>query len=215
MKRARIVLADDHSLTLEGIRSVVAPHHDIVETVGDGRALVDAALRLKPDLVVLDITMPLLNGIDAAMQIKKSLPDTKLVFITMHSNPAYLEAALQAGGTGYVLKSSAREELLEAIDCVLNGRIYVTPTILPPRLAKEEVRSIQDPSRAAAALHLSPRERETLQLVAEGKPAKEIAYLLKISVKTVAFHRENLKKKLGLRTTAELTKYALEQGLIQ
>jgi DNA-binding NarL/FixJ family response regulator len=143
MKRARILLADDHTLTLEGIRAVLEPHHEIVGMVTDGRALLDAALRLKPDLVVLDITMPLLNGIDAAVQIKKSLPTLKLLFVTMHSNPAYLEAALNAGGSGYVLKSAAREELLDAINSVLNGRIYVTPS-----LSTEHLERFEDPARA-------------------------------------------------------------------
>ena len=209
MKRARILLADDHTLTLEGICAVLEPHHEIVGMVMDGRALLDAALRLKPDLIVLDITMPLLNGIDAAVQIKKSLPGVKLLFVTMHVNPAYLEAALNAGGTGYVLKSAAREELLEAINSVLNGRIYVTPS-----LSSEHLERFTDPSRAAATLRLTTREREILQLIAEGRAGKEIAFLLSISIKTVAFHRENIKKKLGLGTTAELTKHAIEQGLI-
>jgi DNA-binding NarL/FixJ family response regulator len=149
MKRARILLADDHALTLEGIRAVLEPHHEIVGMVKDGRALLDAALRLEPDLIVLDITMPLLNGIDAAVQIKKNLPGLKLLFLTMHVNPAYLEAALNAGGTGYVLKSGAREELLEAMNSVLNGRIYVTPS-----LSSEHLERFTDPSRAAAALRL-------------------------------------------------------------
>ena len=209
MKRTRILLADDHTLTLEGIRSVIEPHHEIVGMVTDGRALVDAALRLKPDLIILDITMPLLNGIDAAVQIKKSLPEVKLLFVTMHVNPAYLEAALNAGATGYVLKSAAREELLDAIESVLNGRIYVSPS-----LSSEHLERFSDPSRAAATLRLSPREREILQLIAEGKAAKEIAHVLNISTKTVAFHRDNIKRKLGLRTTAELTKHAIEQGLV-
>jgi len=209
MKRTPILLADDHTLTLEGIRSVVEPHHDIVGTVTDGRALVDAALRLHPDLIILDVTMPLLNGIDAAIRIKSSLPLVKLLFVTMHANPAYLEAALSAGGTGYVLKSAAREELLDAIEAVLGGRIYVTPS-----LSGERLEQFEDPSRAAAVLRLSAREREVLQLIAEGRAAKEMAWLLNISVKTVEFHRDNIKKKLGLRTTAELTKHAIEQGLI-
>jgi len=209
MKRARILLADDHQLTLEGIRTVLDPHHEIVGIVTDGRALVDAAVRLEPDLIVLDITMPLLNGIDAAVQIKKILPEVKLLFVTMHVNPAYLEAALNAGGTGYVLKSAAREELLDAINTVLNGRIYVTPS-----LSSEHLERFEDPSRAAATLRLSAREREILQLIAEGRAAKEIAFRLTISVKTVAFHRDNIKRKLGLRTTAELTRHAIEQGLV-
>ncbi len=209
MKRARILLADDHTLTLEGIRAVLEPHHEIVGMVMDGRALIDAALRLRPEVIVLDITMPLLNGIDAAAQIKKSLPAVRLLFITMHVNPAYLEAALHTGGTGYVLKSAAREELLEALQIVLSGRIYVTPS-----LSTEHLERFGHPSQAAAVLHLSARERQTLQLIAEGRPAKEIAHLLNISVKTVSFHRENIKRKLSLRSTAELTKYAIEQRLV-
>ncbi len=209
MRRARILLADDHTLTLEGIRSVVEPHHEIAGMVTDGRALVDAAPRLKPDLILLDITMPLLNGIDAAVQIKKMLPDVKLLFVTMHVNPAYLEAALNAGATGYVLKSAAREELLDAIESVLNGRIYVSPS-----LSSEHLERFRDPAQAAATLRLSAREREILQLIAEGRAAKEIAFRLSVSVKTVAFHRDNIKRKLGLRTTAELTKHAIEQGLV-
>lgn len=209
MKRTRILLADDHTLTLEGIRSVIEPHHEIAGMVTDGRALVDAVLRLKADLVILDITMPLLNGIDAAVQIKKMLPEVKLLFVTMHVNPAYLEAALNAGAIGYVLKSAAREELLDAIESVLNGRIYVSPS-----LSSEHLERFRDPSRAAATLRLSTREREILQLIAEGRAAKEIAFRLSVSVKTVAFHRDNIKRKLGLRTTAELTKYAIETGLV-
>jgi DNA-binding NarL/FixJ family response regulator len=209
MKRARILLADDHSLTLEGIRTVLEPHHEIVGTAADGRALLEAALRLKPELIVLDITMPLLNGVDAAVQIKKSLPGVKLLFVTMHVNPAYLEAALDAGGTGYVLKSAARRELLAAVDSVLKGHIYITPS-----LSGEDLERFRDPTQAAAALRLSAREREVLQLIAEGRAAKEIAYVLNISIRTVAFHRENIKRKLGLRSTSELTKHAIEQRLI-
>ena len=169
----------------------------------------EAALRLKPDLIVLDISMPLLNGIDAAIQIRKSLPGMKLLFVTMHASPAYLEAALNAGATGYVLKSCAGEELLDAIQSVMRGDIYVSPS-----LSSEHLERFRDPSRAAATMQLSTREREILQLTAEGRAMKEIAHILTISIKTVAFHRDNLKRKLGLRTTAELTKHALEQGLI-
>jgi DNA-binding NarL/FixJ family response regulator len=209
MKQVRALLADDHPLTLEGIRAFLAPYLDIVGTATDGRTLLEAALRLKPELVILDITMPLLNGIDTALRLKKSMPDVKVLFITMHVNPAYLEAALSAGGTGYVLKSAAREELMDAIKEVMSGRIYVTPS-----LSAEHLERFAEPAMAAAKLQLSSREREILQLIAEGKPAKEIAFLLSISVKTVAFHRENLKRKLGLRSTAELTKHAIEQGLV-
>ena len=209
MKLARVLLADDHPSTLEGLTAFLEPHFKSIGTVTDGRSLVDAALVLQPDLIILDITMPLLNGIDAAVQIKKSLPNVKLLFITMHVNPAYVEAALNAGASGYVLKSAAREELLDAIHAVLQGRIYVTQS-----LAGEQISRFKDPARAAATLHLSSREREVLQLIAEGRAAKEIAFLLGISAKTVAFHRGNIKAKLGLHSTAELTKYAIAQGLV-
>lgn len=209
MKPTKVLLADDHPLALEGLRAFLDPHLDIVGTVTDGRTLVDAAIALEPELIILDITMPLLNGVDAAIQIKKAQPDVKLLFVTMHVNPSYLEAALNAGGTGYVLKSAAREELLDAIDSVLHNRIYVSPGI-----STEHLDRFEDPSRAAATLRLSPREREILQLVAEGRAAKEIAFVLRISIKTVAFHRDNLKRKLGLRSTAELTRHAIEQGLL-
>ena len=205
----RVLLADDHPLTMEGLRNFLAPHMETVGTVADGRALVEAALRLKPELIILDIAMPLLNGIDAAVRIKKALPAVKLLFVTMHVNPAYLEAALSAGGTGYVLKSAAREELLLAIESVLNGRIYVTST-----LSSEHLERFEDPVRAAGALRLSTREREVLQLIAEGHTARQIASLMTISIKTVEFHRENVKRKLGLRSTAELTRHAIEQGLV-
>jgi len=209
MKPTRVLLADDHPLTLQGLRAFLEPHLEIVGTVADGRTLVDAALALKPDLIILDITMPLLNGIDAAVQIRKALPAVKLLFVTMHVNPTYLEAALSAGATGYVLKSAAREELLDAIRSVMGGHIYVSPS-----LSSEHLERFTDPSRAAATLRLSAREREILQLIAEGRAAKEIAHLLNISIKTVAFHRENVKRKLGVRSTAELTRHAVEQGLV-
>jgi len=209
MTPARLLLADDHSLILEGFRHVIEPIHEVVGMVTDGRALVEATLRLRPDLIILDITMPLLNGIDAAREIKKRLPEVKLLFVTMHANPTYLQAALDVGATGYVLKSSAREEILTAIEKVLKGEFFVTPGVRPKGLEEGA-----DPARVAASLRLSPREREILQLVAEGRSTKEVAHVLNISQKTVAFHKDNLKLKLGLRTTAELTKYALEEGLI-
>jgi DNA-binding NarL/FixJ family response regulator len=213
MKRARIILADDHTLMLEGIRSILAPHYDIVAEVSDGRALLEAAIRLRPDLIVLDVTMPLLNGIDAAIQIRKTVPGVKLLFVTMHANPAYLEAALNAGGTGYVLKSAAGEDLLAAVQSVLEGRMYVTGG-LSGSMPINSIETATDPALAAASLRLSVREREILQLIAEGRSSKDMAFLLNISAKTVAFHRDNIKRKLGLRSTAELTRHALEERLI-
>lgn len=207
--RARILIADDHPLTLEGVRTVLERDHEIVGTVTNGRALLEFTERLKPDLVVLDISMPLLNGIDAAIQIGKMLPQTKLLFVTMHLSPPYLEAALDAGATGYVIKSSAREELLEAVASVLRGAVYVSPQFAG---AGSTLRDMAQPGHP---FRLSMREREILQLIAEGKMAKEIAFVLNISVKTVSFHRENIKNKLGIRSTAELTKYAIANRLTE
>ena len=209
MKRTRVIVADDHPMMLDGIQSFLKPHFADLMTVTDGHALVAAAMEWKPDLIVLDITMPRLNGIDAAIQIRKRLPRMKFVFVTMHANPAYLEAALKAGATGYVLKSSIAGEIMQAVRTVLAGGIYVTPGISTGHLE-----SFPRPEAAATTFHLSVRERQTLQLVAEGKAAKEIAFLMGVSVKTVGFHRENIKRKLGLKSTAELTRYALTQGLI-
>jgi len=209
MKRPRIVLAEDYPVALEGIRSLLAPHYEIAGAVTDGRALLEAALRLKPDLIITDITMPRLNGIDAAIQIQASLPGTKVLFFTMHSSSSSVRAAFEAGGTGYVLKSGSLEELLDAVQSVLSDRIYVSPG---PSTAHAE--PFQDSERAAT-FRLSMRERETLQLIAEGRAAKEIAHIMSVSVKTVAFHRQKIKRKLGLRTAAELTKKAIEIGLVQ
>jgi DNA-binding NarL/FixJ family response regulator len=205
-----ILVADDHPLTLQGIRAVPRQVYGNIETVTNGRNLVEQALLLKPDLIVLDITMPMLNGIDAAIQIRKKLPSAKLLFVTMHDDTAYLEAALNTGATGYVLKSALRDELLEAVEKVLEGGFYVTP-----RLSDERPKTYGESTPAAAVLRLTSRERETLLLIAEGKAAKGIAFIMSISVKTVAFHRENIYRKLGLRTTAELTRCLIESRLFQ
>ena len=207
MKDARILVADEQPLILEGIRAVLSPHCGSIATVMDGRELVAQALLLKRDLIILDLKMPLLNGVDAAIQIKKSLPSAKLLFFTMHKELTCLESAFSAGAVGYVLKSSVSEELLRAIRKVLDGYSYVTPS-----LSNEQ--PFGGRTGMAGTLHLSPRERETLALIAEGKAAKEIGYILKISFKTVAFHRQNIRRKLGLNTTAELTRRAIEQGLV-
>jgi len=209
MKPARILIADDHALMLDGIRNVLKTAHKIVGAMKDGKSLVSAALRLKPDLIILDITMPLLNGIDAAREIRKHLPDVKLLFMTMHNGPTYLQAALEAGANGYAVKSLGRKEILGAVAKVLAGRLYIAPG-----LGGEGVKEVSDSSRAAASLRLSARERQILQLVAEGKSRKEIAFEVDISEKTVAFHKNNLKNKLGLLSTAQLTRYAIEQGLV-
>lgn len=214
MSKARVLLADDHTLVLEGISKLLEPHFDLVGTVEDGRALLEAAKTLKPDVVLADISMPLLNGIDAARQLRKTLPDTKIVFLSMHSDPTYVTEAFRAGAAGYLLKRSAASELVFAIEEVLKGRFYVTPAVakgvLTDVLGEAEASRREAPTKGPS---LTPRQREVLQLVAEGKSIKEIATILDISIKTVEFHKSRIMEELDLHTTAELTKYAVAHGI--
>lgn len=211
MKEIRVLLADDHPLFLSGIRALLESECQVVGAVSDGRRLVDEAHRLKPDVVIVDLSLPLLNGIDSARQIKKDLPDTKIVLLTMHANPAYLKAALAAGASAYLLKTAAREELLGALQDVIRNRIHVTPGFADQIVDQFErhPRSISN-SRPV----LTTRQREILQLVAEGRSAKEIAAILNVSLQTVAFHKNAIMNKVGLHTTAELTRYAIQEGLV-
>ena len=211
MNRPRVLLADDHPLFLAGLRSLVEAECEVVGTVSDGRALVEAASRLKPEVIVLDISLPLLNGIDAARQIKKEQPEAKILILTMHANLAYLKEALAAGASGYLLKTSAREELLRALRDVLKNRIHVSPGF-----GEEIVDQFERRPRSFTGSQsvLTARQRQILQLVAEGRTAKEIAGILSVSVQTVAFHKHQIMQKLGLHTTAELTKYAIQEGLV-
>lgn len=210
MTMPRVLLADDHTLVLEGFRRIVEQHCEVVGAVENGHALLEAAMRLRPDLILLDISMPLLNGIDAARQLKKIQPDVKLVFVTMHADPAYVSEAFKAGASAYLLKRSAARELDQAIDSVLKGQFFVTAL-----LAKELVTSLSEGHATlfAQRQELTPRQREVLQLVAEGRTIKEIAALLNISPKTVEFHKAQIMLHLDIHTTAELTKYALAHGL--
>ena len=211
MNKVRILLGDDHSLILEGIRRLLESHYDVVGAADNGKALVEAALRLAPDVVVLDVSMPILNGIDAAREIRKALPATLLVFVSMHSNAIYLRKALQAGASAYVLKSGASEELLTAIEAARKGDSYVSPGF-----GRDVIDSLQVPSAKATrvVIELTARQRQILQLVAEGKQNKEIADILCVSVKTVEFHRSSLMTKLGAHTVADLTRFAIQEGLI-
>ena len=211
MKRARVLLADDHVLILEGLRKIIEPYHEVVGAVSDGRSLLDAALRLKPDLIVLDVSMPLLTGVDAARQVHKRLPRTKLLFLTVHANPAYLREAWSAGATGYILKSSTREQILGAVTMALAGQSYISPGIVGEDFDLSRWRGKKGAESAAA---LTSREREILRTLAEGRTAKEAGAALGISHKTVAFHRNNVKRKLGVRKTVELIRRAIHEGLI-
>ena len=210
MTRARVVLADDHSLVLEGIRKLLDKNVDLVGVVGDGRALVKAVQEKEVDVVLLDISMPLLNGIDAARQIRKISPKTKLIFLTMHADRDYVLEALRIGASGYLLKWSAETELGMAIDTVLRGGVYLTPA-LPPETTKLLSSCTTELPRHSGAL--SARELEVLQLVIGGRSAKEIGDVLHLSAKTVEFHKYRMMKKLGLHTTIELAKYAVERKL--
>lgn len=208
--RTRILLADDHALVLGGIRGLLASRYDIVGSADNGKTLVEAALRLEPDLVVLDVGMPILNGIEAARELKRVKPAIKLVFLSMHSNSIYLRKALDAGASGYVLKSDASEELLKAIEAAIKGGCYVSPGF--DRDVVENVQNrAEDCSRAM--IELTARQRQILQLIAGGKQNKEIADILHVSVKTVEFHRSRLMGKLGAHTVADLTRFAIQEGL--
>lgn len=210
--RPRVLLADDHSLMLAGLRKLLEETCEIVGAVGDGRTLVDAVQSLRPDLVILDIAMPLLNGVDAARQIRKLCPDVKLIFLTMHTSPIYATEAFRAGASGYLLKRSAPVELPLAIEAALHGQHYLTPSIAKPLL--DRVLNPEDsPAVKGSPAALTSRQREVLQLIGEGKGTKEIAALLHVSVKTVEFHKTRLMEELDIHTTAELMRYAITQGL--
>ncbi|HYP14116.1 MAG TPA: response regulator transcription factor [Bryobacteraceae bacterium] len=209
--RPRTILADDHVLILEGLRTVIENACcDLISTVSDGRALVEVADQMKPDLIVLDIGMPYLNGIEAARQIRKADGRVKFIFLSMHADSDYVREAFRCGGSGYVLKSSAISELATAIRAVLEGHHYISPLVT--RQSVSEL--LGEQGAKGFGKELTPRQREVLQLVAEGKQLKEIAANLNISVKTVEFHKASIMDALGVRTTAELTRYALERGLL-
>ncbi len=212
MNKPRLLIADDHKIFVEGLKRLLCADFDISGVVEDGRELVAAAQKLQPDVIVADISMPLLNGIEAVRQIKKRHPGIKVVFLTMHPDVAYAVNALNAGGSGYVLKHSAPDELIAAIQEALKGRIYITPLI-----AGKLLHSCKSgpKSRTDASLCLSSRQREVLQLLAEGHSVKEIASILNISIKTVEYHKYRMMEDLGIKTTAELVRYAVKQGIAE
>ncbi len=209
MKRTRVLLADDHKIVLDGLKMMLEAEFEIVGTVEDGRALVFATQKLAPEVIVVDISMPLLNGIEAIRQIRKFDPHVKVVFLTMHPDVTYAIRAFQAGASGYVLKHAASSELLTAIHEALKGRTYVTPMIAGDLVESYRVGSFQSDKSP----QLTERQREILQLLAEGHSAKEIAEILNISARTVEFHKYSMMSKLNFKTGSELIQYALKQGL--
>jgi DNA-binding NarL/FixJ family response regulator len=210
MKKVRLLLADDHDIVLQGLRSVLnLPDFEVVGSVGDGRSLVKAAKDYQPDVIITDVTMPMLNGIDAARQIRKLQPKMKIIFLTMHPDIGYATEALTLGNSAYVLKSSAADELSDAIHAVMRGEMYVTP-----KIAASVMENLGKRKPGLSNGELSSREREVLQLIAEGKTFKEIASILSISPRTVEFHRNRIADKTGRRTMADLTRYAVRLGII-
>ena len=209
MPRPRILLADDHRLVVEACVTLLEPECEVVGIVTDGRALLPNAIVLRPDVIILDIGMPLLNGIDAGRQLKQSMPGVRLIYLTMNEDPDLAKEALNLGASGFLLKTSAARELPEAIRTAMRGDVYVTS-----RTSQRMVESfIQGGDRSAGA-ELTSRQREVLQLLAEGRSNKEVASLLDLGLSTVETHRANLMQKLNLHNTAEIVLYAVRKGLI-
>jgi len=210
MSRPRVILADDHTLLLEAFQKLLNDDCDIVGMVSDGRALLAATDSLRPDVVVVDISMPLLNGIDAARQIKQALPDTRIIFLTMNEDPDLAAAAFRAGASGYLLKRSAASELQTAIREVMRRRSYVTPLVTEGLMGS----MLQGPESGHGAQQLTPRQREVVQLVAEGHSMKEVGHILNIAPRTVAFHKYRIMEQLKIRTTAELIQFAIKHHIV-
>jgi DNA-binding NarL/FixJ family response regulator len=209
MTRPRVLLADDHRMVAEGLKGLLTEEFELVGIVEDGRAMVAAARKLRPDVIVADISMPLLNGIDALAPLKQDNPDVRVVFLTMHRDAAYARRALEAGASGFVLKHSAPAELVLAVHAALQGRTFITPD-----LAAEVFRTAKEKDADPLAA-VTPRQREIVQLLAEGKSAKEIAAALSLSARTVEFHKYTLMDALHVENSAELIRFAIKHGLVQ
>lgn len=212
MHRPKVLLADDHRLMAEGLKSLLSADFELCGVVEDGRALIEAAQKLRPDVIVADITMPRLNGIEALVQLKRMDEQVRVVILTMHPEVAYARRALEAGAQGYVLKHSAPAELIAALRAALDGKTYVSPAV-----AGEVLRVINQTSEKTAdpVASLTSRQREILQLLAEGRSAKEIGDTLTVSARTVEFHKYQMMEKLGLHTSADLVHFALKHGIAE
>jgi DNA-binding NarL/FixJ family response regulator len=216
MGELRVLLGDDHAMLRQGLKKILEDRHDwrVVAEAGNGRDAVRDTMTLKPDVAVLDIGMPLLNGVEATRQILRHAPSVRVLILSMHSDQAYVTQALQAGAKGYILKESAAAELIEAIAAVASGKSFFSPAVaqlvFDDYTRRLTEKGINDPYDA-----LSEREREILQLVAEGRSSKEIAELLSISPTTVETHRAHILQKLGLHNTVEVVRYAARRGIVQ
>lgn len=210
MDRIRVLLADDHRMLVDAFSKILEPDFDVVGTVGDGRAVLVAAKELQPDVILLDISMPLLNGLDACGQLRKIVPDAAIVFVTVHDEPEIVAEAFRKGASGYLLKNSAGSELIEAIEQVTRGRTYITPLV-----AKDMTElQLRRPGDEVVSTELTARQREVLQLVAEGYSMKETARILDLSPRTIAFHKYRIMELLKLKTTPELVQFAIKKGII-
>jgi DNA-binding NarL/FixJ family response regulator len=210
MNRPRVLLADDHRMVTEGLKSLLSDDFELVGIVEDGHALLAAAKKFRPDVIVADITMPKLNGIDALHLLKKHNPEVKVVFLTMHQDRAYARRALEAGAAGFVVKHAASDELVMAIHAALKGKTFITPA-----LAGDVLDDIQHSAKKKNAKgSMTPRQREILQMLAEGRSAKEIAQMLSISARTVEFHKYQMMETHGLHSSAELVHFAIKHGIV-
>lgn len=210
MKRRTILLADDHVMICAALQKLLEPEYEVIGLVGDGLSLVKTAVDLKPDLVLVDVGMPLLNGLDAGRELKKLMPGIKLIFLTMNPDPEIAREAFRIGASGYLLKNSQGEELLKAVHDALLGTSYITPQI--SHAMKESF--VRDPNSLGHPKPLSDRQREVLQMLAEGRSMKEVAYILEISLRTVRYHKYRIMEELGIRTNAELVQYAIKHSII-
>lgn len=209
MALPRVILADDHTILAEAFRKLLEPHCEIVGTVADGRELLEAASKLHPDVVVLDIGMPLMNGLEAGRRLKEQRPSVKLIFLTMNEDRDLAVEAMRCGASGYLLKSSAASELIGAIQMALKGKSYVTPQIARGM----QKAFINNPGAKKRAKVLSARQREVVQLLAEGKSMKQIASVLNVTPRTVAFHKYRVMETLHLDTTAQLIQFAIKSKI--
>lgn len=211
MASPRVMLADDHTILVEAFRKLLEPQYEVVGTVADGRALVEMAPQLKPDVIVVDIAMPLMNGLEAGLRLKELMPTVKLIFLTMNEDPDLAVEAIRSGGaSGYLLKSSAASELMQAIHMALKGKSYITPQIARG-MQKAFIKGVRPKTRAKS---LTPRQREVVQLLAEGKSMKEVADVLKVTPRTVAFHKYQIMEELSLKTTADLIQFAIKSKIL-
>jgi DNA-binding NarL/FixJ family response regulator len=208
--RARVLLADDHQMLLDALKVILEPRYEVVGTAKDGRVLLEAAANLQPEVIVLDIAMPQLNGLDAARRLKQTLPKAKLIFMTMNEDPDLVGEAFRAGASGFLLKQAAAFELTEAIDKALKGGSYVTPSAAEGQANI----SLRDPKARDHASEPTPRQREVIQLLAEGRSMKEVASILHITKRTVAAHKYAVMELLQLKTNADLVQFAIKHRII-